>query len=236
MCDEGYVGDGSTCTSEDSCADANYWDITYTLPKSVENPGKAPANPPANQNALTLRDTMLQMGDANRNIGTGEVTIRFENVDGKPGGKAYLLKYKMPMDFTVSPATTNIVGSTGHEYKDGPCGSSAVGNVKNGKLVWSEFDGEAQGEGKPNIHAYFTDGSITCKGALCGQFGAPPQGTTPQSRGPFDLHFEPWELTDGVSSFFMPVSITEKDKNSTTRVQLYGIQSAKECKTIEACE
>jgi hypothetical protein len=181
---------------------------------------------------------MMSMGDANKNIGPGTATVRFQNVNGKPGGKAYLLKLELKQDFTVSPATTNLVATTGHGYTKGPCSSSAVGNVQSDTLTWSDFAGTAQGGtgDKPNVHGYFTDGTITCDGALCGSFGAPPQGTTPRQGGPFDIRVAPWKLAADASSFFMPSSITQQDLNSTTHIQVYGVESGRECKSIQACE
>ncbi len=230
-------GTGGAGTRGNTCPDGNYWDITYDLPKSEDDPGVPPADPPPDQNVLTLRDTMMGIGDTNQNVGPGTATIRFENIDGNPGGKAYLLEFEIRTDFTVPPATTNLVATMGHGYETGPCGSSAVGNVEGDDLIWSDFDGTATGTtDPPNMHGFFVDGTITCDGDLCGSFGAPPQGTTPQSGGPFDLRSEPWKLSADASTFFMPLFISQQDLNSTTRLQVYGVEIAKECKSIEACE
>lgn len=218
------------------CPNGNYWDISYDLPKSEQTPGVAPADPPVNQNALLLRDTMMAIGDGNHNIGPGNATIRFENIDGKPGGKAYLLEFTISIDFTAPPATTNLVGTMGHDY-EGPCGSCAVGNIEGDKLTWSDFAGTAYGTDQaPNVHSFFSEGTITCDGPLCGSFGAPPQGTTPNSDGPYDLRFETWILAADASTFFAPPFITQQDLNSTTRIQVYGVEKSRECKSFQACE
>jgi hypothetical protein len=233
------LGDGVTCTSEDACADANYFDITYTFSKSSEAAGNKNADPPADQSVLTVRDTTGTLGDGNRNIGPGSAVVRFENVDGEPGSKGYLLSFEISIDFTIAPVTTNLVATAGNNYKDGPCSSAAVGTISGEKLVWSDFSGTAQGTSDaPNLHGYVSKGTLTCKNAtLCNErLGAPPQGTTPSERGPYDIRFEPWQLSDGVSTFFMPLSVVEKNSTSTTSIQLYGVESARECKSIEACE
>lgn len=226
-----------------SACSGNYWDITYDLPKSDTNPGytvRDPTSlldPPVDQNILLLRGTMFEIGDGNFNIGPGTATVRFENVDGKPRGKAYLLAFEIQIDFSQPPATTNIVGTFGHEYDAGPCGSSAVGNLAGDTLTWSDFTGTAVGTDlAPNAHAYFIDGTVTCDGALCGQFGAPPQGTTPNTGGPDDVRFEPWTFAADGSTFFTPAFIYQQDANSTTSIQIYGAELSRECQSVPACE
>ncbi len=232
VADAGSSGDGPA-----ACPEGSYWDITYDLPESTGDPGTAPADPPADQNVLTLRDTMMGIGDANRNVGPGTATIRFESIDGSPGGRAYLLQLEISVNFTVPPATTNLVGTAGHEYDTGPCGAAAVGTVQGDVLTWSDFTGTAQGTSDPpNLHGYIAEGTITCDGPLCGTFGAPPQGTTDKIDGPYDIRFEPWRLSADAGAFFAPCFVTQQDLNSTVRLQAYGVESSRECVTAQACE
>src|ERR1700722_422182 len=123
------------------------WDVEYNLSAN-----------------LKITDTTMGAGDGVFPVGPGHAGIRFDNVNGTPGGPARLNAYSMHeiVSITSRAAFWSATVTTDTSSK-AAAGTSTEGNLAGSTLAWS---GPMRG--------YATDGTMNCEGNLCGKFGAPP--------------------------------------------------------------
>jgi hypothetical protein len=164
---------GLSLATRDASGDAlpcPAWDVDYLLAANLE-----------------LRDTPMGAGDGQYKIGPGNMTLRFEDRGGLPGGRAKLLAYAMREHFQIVSKnlfwTTTVTTDTHTAATPDRCWSAAEGVLEGRTFKWTT-----------PVRGYKTDGSLTCDGSLCGKFGAPPAGTSA-------LHIEPHDVTLGPLAF-----------------------------------
>jgi hypothetical protein len=132
------------------------WVITYTI-----------------TGAFNITGTPLGLGDTGRDIGPGELAIRFApGASGPVAGSARLLAYRMPLKFAVTTAgltvTTDIVASAAQAE----CGR-AMGTLTGTTLGWATCNyGQSHGtadwtpdnaaSGAGCIREYRTQGTVNC--------------------------------------------------------------------------
>lgn len=183
------------------------WDIAYTLAAN-----------------LKLTDTPLGQGNGVYRVGPGQLTLRFDDVAGKPAGEARLLAYRLREHFTVKTTTlfwtTSVTTNARTTASRRASGFVAHGRLVNHTLNWSL-----------PLHGYRTDGTLTCDGSLCGKFGAPPAGTSQLHVPPHDVTFKPFKFSRDLSTFTMRyafISKTEMPKH-TAHLALAGRATHRMC-------
>jgi hypothetical protein len=82
-----------------------------------------------------ITDTTLGLGDTNKPIGTGSIKLRFDDVGGKPGGKARIISYSMPMNFVVTTVNVTVDTMVTATVPENACGH-ATGMVSGTNINW----------------------------------------------------------------------------------------------------
>jgi hypothetical protein len=166
---------------------------------------------------LHLSETPMGAGDGTYAIGPGEMVLVFDDLGGKPGGSVRMTSYKMRDHFVVSTRalflTTTVTTRTN---------TRATPNAK-GIVAQGTLGGEVMSFGT-KVSGYRTDGTLTCKGALCGTFGAPPAGTSELHIGPNDVQFKPLTFSRDLKRLSMPKTFVSKTSSpkQVAHVQLRG--------------
>ena len=208
---------------------------------------------------FNITGTPLGLGDAENDIGSGELAIRFADGGNAPApGSARLLSYRMPMNFAVATAgltvTTNIVASAAHD----DCGR-AEGTLSGTTLGWATCtygaghgtpdwtpDGAASGPGC--IRDYNSSGNVNCNDqsavASCAQ-GDLQDGDNPQDET-FDHPLNSFVFSEDLSSFQMrgaggPAGSDDKGVETPNRApgqtwwNLDGTEKSREKMPTPAC-
>jgi len=183
------------------------WDIDYALRAN-----------------LKLTDTPLGQGDGVVRIGPGRLVLRFQDRDGSPGGAVQMRRYEMKDHFSVKTRTlfwnTTVTNDTRTRGTPDEQGVIASGFMKGNELVWST-----------PVRGYRVDGSITCNGAMCGKFGAPPPGKSEIRIGPSPVQFSGFTFGPGLKKLGMPYTFVTKTKvpKQTSHVELAGVELRRGC-------
>lgn len=173
---------------------------------------------------LKLTDTPLGQGDGVVQIGPGRVVLRFEDKGGTPGGAVKMLRYEMRDHFTVKTRTlfwnTTVTNDTKTRATPDEKGVAASGTLAKRELAWSS-----------PVRGYRVDGQITCNGAMCGKFGAPPPGTTEIHIGPNPVQFSSFSFSPDLKKLGMPYTFVTKTKvpKQTSYIELKGVEARRSC-------
>ncbi len=182
---------------------------------------------------LKIEDTPFGAGNGTYALGPGTLALRFRDKDGKPllKGKVSVAAYSMhahvPVTTNVLGMKTTVTSDTKTTVTADRCGKVASGLFKRTQLVWTT----------PFRH-YRTDGTITCHGALCGRFGAPPEGKSeihipPRPVRMMALDFKGDDAKHFTSDFFM-VEKTDSPR-STNYMRLVGHEVSRRCEKTPTC-
>jgi len=185
------------------------WDVEYAL-------------------AATLRitDTTLGAGNGTHPIGPGRLVLRFDDVNGAPGGAVRVVEYELTDRFVLTPhylfVSATITTDTVTRTTPDASGSSAEGVLRGRKIAWT---GPWRG-----MHS---DGFLTCEGSLCGKFGAPPSGRSPSHTPPHPAPFSSFELAEDGKTFRMDWSVEshQDSPSETSLVALGGRETRRICRT-----
>ena len=179
---------------------------------------------------MMLKDTQFGAANGVYPLGNGKVRIRFEN--GAPGTapQAKLMSYDFDSHFTVKASfalwSTKVVTDS-HTTVANSCDGAAHGTVDHGDVVWNTAVG-----------GYRSDGTLDCDGNVCGNFGAPPHGSSPLHEAPTNVPFKPFHFSADGRTFSMPytqVSHSDSPKQ-TTYLSIAGRETKRSCVTAEiAC-
>ncbi len=179
---------------------------------------------------LQLTDTPMGQGDGIYPIGPGTAVLRYENKGGAPGGAVTMVSYHMRELFTIHAKalfwSTDVTTDTHTRATPDACSVAARGALSGRTLRWST-----------PVSGYRTDGTLTCKGSLCGKFGAPPPGQTPLHIGPGLVQFGPFNFSPDMKTFSMQntqVSKTEMPKQ-TGSIALSGREVGRSCVQVQPC-
>jgi hypothetical protein len=182
-------------------------DVTYTLAATLQ-----------------LSDTPLGRGDGNYAIGPGSMVLRIE------GRRVQMLSYTMRESFTVRTTTlfwtTTVVTSARSTATPGACPGVAEGVLDGRKIHWLT-----------PVRGYRTDGTITCEGSFCGQFGAPPPGQSPLHIGPEPQRFADFHFSPDMKTFVMPKTPGQKTEmpKQTSHVAVSGREVRRVCVSPAPC-
>jgi hypothetical protein len=174
---------------------------------------------------LKVTDTLMGAGDGEYRIGPGHIVLRFDH-GGSSGVR--MLAYEMPQHFTV---VSNVlfwkttVATRAESRALPPHAIIAEGKMDGHTLHW-----RAPGVG------FRSDGTITCNGSMCGQFGAPPPGTTELHVGPNPLDFRPFEFDATMKTFSMPFAFVSESSAPKQRsfLALGAREIRRTCATVGA--
>lgn len=204
-------------TGETSTGACQVWEITYDLAGSeFEISGTAGGGAGDQVNVLQ------EPYDAGGNIGPGTFVLRFEDVDGTPGGLATMHTYEMVLNFVVGGAvtvTTDIEGQAGPEE----CGITQ-GLVDAGTVAWAP----------PLISDYVTTGTVLCEGLLC-SLGGLPNGDPVDMGGTTDQPITDFVFEDDFSGFSMVELVVAMDDTSTNSWSYNGTETSRELVDAPDC-
>jgi len=170
---------------------------------------------------LELSDTPMGQGDGIYPIGPGRLVLRFEDRGGQPGGRVKMIAYDMPQAFRVVSSTlfwkTTVATRATTLGVLNPC-SEPEGILDGTTIAWS----------RP-VRDMLTDGTLTCDGAFCGKFGAPPPGQSPLHIGPDPVFFQPFRFSDDMKTFTMGKTFVARTPmpKQTSYIALAGRETAR---------
>jgi hypothetical protein len=176
---------------------------------------------------LQLSDTPMGAGNGTYPIGPGKVVLRFD----PGGGRVAMLAYEMSERFGIEAKkifwTTRVdTDATARATVAGACGHAAEGAMRGHTLVWAT-----------KVNGLRTDGTLACKGSLCGQFGAPPPGTSPLHVGPEPVQLQPFEFSADGKTFTMASTFLSRTESprQTAHLALSGREIGRSCAPVDAC-
>ncbi|HSQ61993.1 MAG TPA: hypothetical protein VLM85_02220 [Polyangiaceae bacterium] len=173
---------------------------------------------------LELSDTPLGKGDGVYAIGPGKTVLRFE------GKNVKMLSYTMHEHFTVRSKTafwsTIVTMDANSAATPDACSVAAEGTLEGRRIHWST-----------PVRQYRTDGTITCSGSFCGQFGAPPPGQSPLHVGPAPQVFSDFIFAPDMKTFTMPKTPGQKTEmpKQTSAVAVSGREVRRTCVNVAPC-
>jgi hypothetical protein len=173
---------------------------------------------------LRLSETPLGQGDGVYPIGPGRAVLRFDDRDGEPAGRVIVASYEIDEHFTVRSKalfwTTTVITDAETRATPDASGGVAEGALAGSTIAWAT-----------PFRGYRTDGTLSCEGALCGKFGAPPPGRSKLQIGPLPVEFRPFELASDRKTFTMPYTFVVKTDMpmQTAHVALAGREVRRAC-------
>jgi len=179
--------------------------------------------------SLQLSDTPMGAGNGVYPVGPGKIVLRLD----PNGGRATLRSFEMPERFGIDAKklfwTTHVdTDATARAIPADPgaCGRVAEGALQGRSLAWAT-----------KANGFHTDGTLACRGSLCGQFGAPPPGTSSLHIGPSDVQLAPFEFSADGKTFTMASTFVSKteDPRQTARLALSAREVSRSCAPVESC-
>lgn len=200
-------------SAQDEAMECEAWDIEYSLSAT-----------------LSLRDTPMNAGNGDYNIGPGRTVLRIENHGGTPIGPVQMRSYEMKERFQLVSKnvlfTTKVDTDVRTMATPDACGIVTSGMLTGKRAVWS----------KP-VSGYRSDGTLTCDGSICGQFGAPPAGTSEIHVGPDSVNFKQFEFSPDLRTMTMQSTQVAKSDSpkQTAYLALSGREVRRTCVKAPPC-
>jgi hypothetical protein len=171
---------------------------------------------------LLVKDTKFGAANGVYSLGTGKLRVRFENGVNGALKEASLMSYELDNHLIIKASVafwSTKVETNSRTVAADACGGAAQGDVALGDLVW-----------RTPVAGYRSDGTIECAGNVCGNFGAPPLGSSP-------LHevdavvFRPFHFSPDGKTFSMPYTkISHSDSpQQTNYLSLSGRETRRTC-------
>jgi hypothetical protein len=194
----------------DQQATCDVYDVTYSLSGNLQ-----------------LADTPMGAGNGVYAVGPGKMVLRID----RRNGQVKMVSYSLPERFEIQ--TTKVFWTT-HVDTDAnavakahqTCGPVAMGTLQGHTISWTT-----------KIDGLRTDGTLTCRGSMCGKFGAPPPGSSPLHVGPNDVSFQPFQFGADGKTFSMAstyVSTTDSPKQ-TAYLAFSGRELRRACAPADSC-
>jgi hypothetical protein len=189
------------------------WDVTYSLSGNLQ-----------------LSETPMGAGDGVYAVGPGKMVLRHDTRTDRVA----LLSFELPEQFGIESrkafwtthVDTNATALAAPTATAGACGHVAEGAIQGRRLVWSS-----------KVIGFHTDGTLACRGSMCGQFGVPPPGSSPLHIGPGDVQLQPFEFGPDGKTFTMAstyVSKTDMPKQ-TAHLAISGREVRRVCAPVTSC-
>ena len=202
-------GDPTTGDGDGDPGNCQVWEIVYDMTGSEFEIAGTPFG------AGDQINTVMMPYDADDHVGPGQFVLRFSDVDGNPGGQAFMHEYDMTINFVVDGATTV---TTDLQATAGPteCG------ITSGSLAGTDLDWSPSA-----IVDLHTMGTILCQGNLCGLGGLPNGMAVPQDETS-DMPLSTFEFNGDLSQFEMAQTVIQMDNQSTTSWMYMGAEVSRE--------
>jgi hypothetical protein len=180
--------------------DCAVWDATYKLSAT-----------------LRITDTPSGAGDGSHKVGPGTLVLRFDVSDPAQPARVELRAFELHQHFSIEPKAVfwsgKVVTDALARATPDSDGVIARGAVSGSTLQWTS-----------QVHGYRSDGAVNCTGSLCGNFGAPPPGSSPTHTPVHDVRFEPLRFGASGLTFDMGFAVVSRaaSPRQTTLLQLGG--------------
>jgi hypothetical protein len=178
---------------------------------------------------LQLTDTPMGAGNGTYPVGPGSVVLRVD----PQAGRTTMVSFEMPERFGIDSKklfwTTHVdMNATARATPagTGACASVAEGAMRGQSLAWAT-----------RANGFHTDGTIGCRGSMCGKFGAPPPGTSDLHIGPSDVQLSPFEFSPDGRTFTMASTFVSKTASpkQTAHLALAGHEVSRTCAPVAQC-
>ncbi|MEX1364455.1 MAG: hypothetical protein AB1Z98_15120 [Nannocystaceae bacterium] len=186
----------TTAGSTGPAGDCQVWEITYDLEGSEFEVSDTPFGAGDQVNTVTMPY------DADDHVGPGTFVLRFEDVDGAPGGMAAMVSYDMIIQFVVDGVTTVTTDITSGAGPD-ECGVT-TGMLDGTTVAWMPAA----------IVGHQAMGQILCEGALCAAGGLPNGMPVPVDEMT-DQPVNDFVFSDDLTTFSMAEVVIGMDDTST---------------------
>jgi len=197
--------------------DCEVWEITYDLTGSEFEISGTP---------LKLGDQVNVVGEpynAADRIGPGSFVLRFQDIEGAPGGQAVMVAYRVALHFEVrtpgATVTTNLDGRAGPEG----CGLT-TGVLAGTSVAWTPSA----------IVGYHSQGQILCKGAFCKQANL-PKGKPVAVDEVFDQPLGEFVFNEDLTRFSMARTVVREGAKSISSWMYEGAEVGRERIDAPAC-
>ena len=193
-----------------------------------------------------ITDTTGGMGNADRPLTTGSLTLRVPDQDGAPGsGAAQVVDFEHGEQFTVTAFGIETITDVAVKAGPNPCGVAA-GTRSDDTLTWAECTANDQrgvdknswtpddpASGSGCLNDYSTRGNVACEGLFCSTGGL-EEGDNPQAE---DYHqpLEAFVFEDGWDRFTMARSEIPNRTPSRTWFTLRGELLEQELSNTPMC-
>ena len=211
-------GDGDPTDSGDGDGDATtedpvgcqVWEIQYDLVSSE----------------FALSDTPMGAGDQvnvveepydeDDNIGPGSITVRFADVDGEPGGTAWIVAYDMTLNFLVDSFGAAVTTELQNEVAFNECGVTSA-DLPGDEAAWdpSAMPGQT------------SMGMIVCNGFFCG-LGGFDDGVPVMVDDVDDAPLNPFTFASDRMSFTSEPVVVQQDDTSTSTWTYRGMELSRD--------
>lgn len=216
----GQDTDSADSTSSDSTGPAGecmVWEITYDLEGSEFEVSDTPLGAGDQVNVVTMPY------DADDHVGPGSFVLRFQDVDGAPGGLAAMVSYDMEIQFAVDSGATLVETDLTTAAGPDECGVT-TGMVEGTTVAWMPSA----------IVGRTSMGQILCTGAFCGVGGLPNGRPVPVDEVG-DQPVSDFDFSEDFSTFTMLQTIIAQDDNSTTSWTYAGVETDRQLVAAPAC-
>jgi hypothetical protein len=214
-------GDGDPTTGDGDGdgdpGDCQVWEITYDLTNSEFEIDDTPFG------AGDQVNVVAEPYDGDKTVGPGKFVLQFADVEGAPGGQAFMHAYDMTLDFTVSSLGANVATDLQTDAGPAECGITS-GTLNGNSLTWSPSA----------VVGMHTVGQILCTGNLCGAGGLPNGTPVPQDETS-DMPVSPFVFNGELTGFTMAKTTIQQDNNSKTSWMYVGTEVSRELVAAPAC-
>jgi hypothetical protein len=216
---DGTPGDGDGMPGDgDGAPGCMVWEITYDLTGSTFEISDTPMG------AGNQVNTVEEPYDAPDTVGPGNFVVRFNDVNGSPGGSAFMYSYQMSMHFSVgSPNLAQVATDLENDAGPEDCG-----------ITSAEISGTTVDWNPSAIVGHHSVGMIECNGFACG-FAGFMSGVPVPVDEVTDHPLNPFLFSNDFSSFDMAAVVVQMDMNSTTEWTFVGTETSRELVAAPDC-
>jgi hypothetical protein len=172
---------------------------------------------------LHVSDTPMGAGDGTYEVGPGHIVLRLQGSDPK-SARVVMQSYEMREHFSVTAhaaffKTTVVTDAVAHA-PGRPQESAAEGTLAGSTLTWTS-----------QVRGYRTDGTLSCDGDMCGNFGAPPKGQSPIVPPANAVRLTPFRFSADAKTFTMDYTLlsTSSSPKQKTQLALAGRELSRKC-------
>ncbi|MDP9036230.1 MAG: hypothetical protein M3O50_15625 [Myxococcota bacterium] len=177
---------------------------------------------------MQLSDTPMGQGDGVYLVGPGKMVLRFDDVAGRPYGRASLASYELRESFKVVSKTlfwkTSVASDVTTRMVGQACGTVS-GALAGTTLTWN----------RPVT--FRSEGTLNCDGSFCGKFGAPPPGLSDLHIPAHGVVLSPFKYSSDMKTFTMARTLVSKSESpaQTAHLALAAREIRRTCVTAPKC-